>query len=234
MNLKNDGMKTVVITGASGGIGLELVKLFLQQKLQVIAVSRHTEVLKEIADPRLQVVVADINTESGRKAVAKVVEAQDTLDLLVNNAGAIVNKPFVEISPEELETVYRANVFAPYHLMQTLLPFMGKKTKAHVVNIGSMGGFQGTVKFAGLTAYSSSKFALAGLTEILAEEFKEKNIAFNCLALGTAQTKMLEEAFPGYKAPVSAAEMASFIVDFALKSHYFINGKIIPVSLSTT
>jgi NAD(P)-dependent dehydrogenase (short-subunit alcohol dehydrogenase family) len=105
--------------------------------------------------------------------------------------------------------------------------------KTHIVNISSIGGFQGSVKFPGLSAYSSSKAALVCLTECLAEEFKDKNIAFNCLALGAVQTDMLNEAFPGYKAPVSASSMASFVTDFVLKAHHFMNGKIIPVSLST-
>jgi NAD(P)-dependent dehydrogenase (short-subunit alcohol dehydrogenase family) len=96
-----------------------------------------------------------------------------------------------------------------------------------------MGGFQGTVKFAGLTAYSTSKAALCSFTELFAEEYKESTIKMNCLCLGAAQTEMLEEAFPGYQAPVSAEKMAEFIADFALKGHQWMNGKIIPVSLST-
>jgi NAD(P)-dependent dehydrogenase (short-subunit alcohol dehydrogenase family) len=74
---------------------------------------------------------------------------------------------------------------------------------------------------------------LACLTECLAEEFKEKNIAFNCLALGAVQTEMLVEAFPGYKAPLTAEEMAEFIMSFSLDGQKYLNGKIIPVSMST-
>jgi NAD(P)-dependent dehydrogenase (short-subunit alcohol dehydrogenase family) len=74
---------------------------------------------------------------------------------------------------------------------------------------------------------------LACLTECLAEELKEKNIAVNCLSLGATQTEMLNEAFPGYKAPLSAKDMASYIANFSLHAHNFMNGKIIPVSIST-
>jgi len=84
-----------------------------------------------------------------------------------------------------------------------------------------------------MSLYSASKGALAILTESLAEELKEQNIRVNALALGAVQTEMLEEAFPGYQAAVTAEEMADFITDFALKAHSYINGKIIPVSLST-
>jgi NAD(P)-dependent dehydrogenase (short-subunit alcohol dehydrogenase family) len=96
-----------------------------------------------------------------------------------------------------------------------------------------MGGVQGSAKFAGLSAYSSSKAALCTLTECLAEELKLENISVNCLALGAVQTEMLSKAFPGYRAPLSASEMAEFIVQFARSGHYYFNGKILPVSSTT-
>ena len=103
----------------------------------------------------------------------------------------------------------------------------------HIVNISTMGGFQGTVKFPGLAAYSTSKAAVVSFTELFAEEYKDSKIKMNCLCLGAAQTEMLEEAFPGYKAPLSAAEMAEFISDFTRRSHHYMNGKVLPVSLTT-
>lgn len=226
-------MKNVLITGASGGIGSELVHLFLEANHNVMAVSRNTKELAKIKNEKLWVIEADITTDKGRKQIKEQVKKGGELCILINNAGALVNKPFSKITDKELRDVYEANVFAPFQLLQQLIPLMGKTQRGHVINIGSMGGYQGSAKFAGLTAYSSSKFAIAGLTEILAEEFKDRNIAFNCLAIGAAQTKMLAKAFPGYKAPVSANQMADFIMDFSLHSHNYINGKIIPVSLST-
>jgi NAD(P)-dependent dehydrogenase (short-subunit alcohol dehydrogenase family) len=105
--------------------------------------------------------------------------------------------------------------------------------RAHIINISSMGGVQGSIKFPGLSSYSSAKAALGVLTECLAEEFKESNIRFNTLALGSVQTEMLEAAFPGYTAPLKPMEMAIFIKDFAERGGNFFNGKILPVSLST-
>ena len=99
--------------------------------------------------------------------------------------------------------------------------------------ISSMGGIQGSAKFPGLAAYSSSKGAVITLTELLAEEYKETGPAFNALALGAVQTEMLEAAFPGYQAPVSAAEMAKYIGDFALTGHHYYNGKVLQVSKTT-
>lgn len=155
------------------------------------------------------------------------------INAVVNNAGTLVNKPFSQITNIDLEKVYNVNVFSVFRLIQGILPMMDEKEKSHIVNISSMGGFQGSAKFAGLSAYSSSKAAMACLTECLAEEFKERNIAFNCLALGAVQTEMLEAAFPGYKAPVLASEMAMYISDFVLNAHKIMNGKVIPVSLTS-
>ncbi len=96
-----------------------------------------------------------------------------------------------------------------------------------------MGGIQGSLKFAGLSAYSSSKGAVITLMELLAEEYKERGVQFNALALGAVQTEMLKEAFPDYEAPTSAKDMAKYIADFALNGNSIFNGKVLQVSNST-
>lgn len=229
----------ILITGASRGIGFELVKRFSKNPgTLVIAVSRNITPLKKLVSTKnthsLLPLKANITKASDQKKIYNIIRSLKLdLDILINNAGHIVNKPFEKITPAELKQVYETNVFAPFTLVQTLLPLMNKKDRAHIVNIGSMGGVQGSAKFPGLSAYSSSKSALSGLTECLAEELSSKNVAVNCLALGAVQTEMLSQAFPGYKAPLGPVQMAEFICDFALKGHLFFNGKIIPVSSTT-
>jgi NAD(P)-dependent dehydrogenase (short-subunit alcohol dehydrogenase family) len=224
----------VIITGASRGIGFETTQLFLKNNHQVFCLTRNTESLENLNSPNLHIISTDLtSTESIDHAVAVIKSKVNCIDVVINNAGSIVNKPFEKIDYQELEIVYRVNVFAPFYLTQQLLHLLGRHSKAHVVNISSMGGFQGSAKFAGLSSYSSSKAAIAGLTECLAEEFKEKNISVNCLALGAVQTEMLEEAFPGYQAPLKPNQMADYIYDFAIKGHLYYNGKILPVSSST-
>jgi NAD(P)-dependent dehydrogenase (short-subunit alcohol dehydrogenase family) len=225
---------TVIITGASRGIGFELTKLFLNANYQVIALTRHTETLEGLSNSNLQIIATDLSSKiSIDKAVFAIKEKHQTIAFVINNAGTLVNKPFEDILYSDLEKTYQVNVFAPFYLTQQLLSVLGKKSKAHIVNISSIGGFQGSVKFSGLSSYSSSKAAVVGLTECMAEEFKEKNITVNCLALGAVQTEMLAEAFPGYEAPIKPFQMAEYIFDFTTKGHHYYNGKILPVSLST-
>lgn len=227
----------ILITGASRGIGYETVKkLAADPANTVIAVSRDAARLQKLVSDcgnnNVHVLPFDISSDLDRLVVA-IRAKVSSVDILINNAGALVNKPFAEITDEELHYVYNVNVFAPFRLIRSLLPLMGHHTTTHIINISSMGGFQGSAKFPGLSAYSSSKAAIAGLTECLAEEFKSNNIRVNCLALGAVQTEMLQQAFPGYEAPLNAAEMAGFVANFALTAHNYCNGKIIPVSLST-
>lgn len=158
-------------------------------------------------------------------------EQWHVVDVLINNAGRLLNKPFSETTAEEFENVYKVNVFGVAEITKAVLPMMGKE--GHVVTVSSMGGVQGSMKFPGLSAYSSSKGAVITLTELLAEEYKETGPSFNVLALGAVQTEMLEEAFPGYKAPVTALEMATYIKDFALTGQKLYNGKLLQVSNST-
>jgi NAD(P)-dependent dehydrogenase (short-subunit alcohol dehydrogenase family) len=134
------------------------------------------------------------------------------------------------MSSEEARMIMETNFFGPASLIRVVKPLM--PSGSHIVNISSMGGYQGSSKYRGLSYYSASKAALACLTECLATEFTGLGISVNCLALGSVQTEMINEAFPGYKAPVDAKQMAEYISGFALTGHKFFNGKILPVAVS--
>ncbi|WP_308990905.1 SDR family oxidoreductase [Mariniflexile litorale] len=224
--------KNIIITGTSRGIGFELVKLFAKQGHQVLALSRNNMPVDILELKNVTTFSFDLGNKEDYKTVEAFVGANwQEVDVLINNAGILINKPFSELSMIDFETVYKTNVFGVAELTRIVLPFM--KKRSHVVTISSMGGVQGSVKFPGLAAYSSSKAAVITLTELLAEEYKETGISFNVLALGAVQTEMLEEAFPGYIASTSALEMAQYIFDFALNGNKYYNGKLLQVSNST-
>lgn len=225
-------MKNIVITGTSRGIGFELAQQFANQGHQVLALSRNTKPLEQINHSNITTISVDLSSEKDiKKAVDFVSTEWKKVDILINNAGKLINKPFEQLTTQDFEEVYKVNVFAVAELTKNLLPFM--QQGSHVVTVSSMGGIQGSMKFPGLAAYSSAKGAVITLSELLAEEYKEQQIAFNVLALGAVQTEMLEEAFPGYEAPLSAKEMANYIFDFALTGNKYYNGKVLQVSSST-
>lgn len=224
--------KTVVVVGASRGIGFEIVKQFAIQGSKVFALSRDIEKMKRTFCTFSNVTPIQFDLSGNVIDQINSISAQiGTIDILINNAGYLVNKPFETISHNDFGTSYQINVIG---VMETVQGFLKSfHSEAHILNISSMGGFQGSVKFAGLSAYSTSKAALCSFTELFSEEFKTTTLSMNCLCLGAVQTEMLLEAFPGYKAPTSSAEMATFIVDFAQNGNRFFKGKILPVSMST-
>lgn len=225
-------MKRIIITGTSRGIGFEMVKLLAQQDCEILALSRNDQPVKELNLGNVTTFPFDLSSAEDLTKVEEFLKDNwKRVDVLINNAGKLVNKNFEEITSEELMAVYQTNTLGAFQLTQKVVPFM--KTDGHVVNISTMGGVQGSVKFPGLAAYSSSKAAIITLTELLAEEYKEKGPAFNVLALGAVKTEMLEEAFPGYEPPTTAEEMAAYIVDFALTGNKYYNGKLLQVSNST-
>ena len=225
-------MKNVIITGTSRGIGYELVPLFTDAGYNVLALSRNSAPISNINLDGCTIFPFDITDSKDILMVSQFVkENWKQVDILINNSGALINKPFAKTSIDDFISVYEVNVFGTAALTKAILPFM--KKDGHVVNISSMGGVQGSVKFPGLSAYSSSKGALITLTELLAEGYKETGPSFNALALGAVQTEMLEEAFPGFNATVSAEEMAQYIMQFSLSGHQMYNGKVLQVSNST-
>ena len=220
-------MKNVIITGTTSGIGLELVKIFSKEDFKVISLSRSDLSFKPLN--RVRHINFDITDEKSVDNLIDIIQNEyKNIDILINNAGKLINKPFKNISRDDLYSVFDVNVFGVFNLIQKLLPFF--KKNSHVVNISSVGGLVGSSKFPGLTAYSSSKGALNILTEVLAEEYAESGPRFNSLSLGSVNTPMLKEAFPGYSAKVNPDEMASFIFNFANTASSIFNGKVIPVS----
>jgi len=232
----------IIVTGASKGIGFETVKSFVSDgNHKIIALSRNIERLNLLkkecetinSDSEVVPVKYDLSARVYDDLTELIESKFSSVDILINNAGYLVPEKFESFKEEQAKQIFEINFFAPARLIKALLPLLRKSKKTHILNMSSMGGFQGSAKFEGLSYYSASKAAIASLTECLALEFKKDSIAVNCLALGAVQTEMLEQAFPGYQAPLQARQMAENIVDFALNGHKYYNGKILPVSLST-
>ncbi len=224
--------KNIVITGTSRGIGFELVQIFASQGHKILALSRNPKPVEELQLDPVHAMPFDLGSVRDHNRVKDFLEGKwEKVEILIHNAGLLLNKPFSQTTMDDFIAVYQTNVFGLAELTRGLIPFMS--TDGHVVSISSMGGVQGSMKFPGLAAYSSSKGAIITLTELLAEEYKDTGPSFNVLALGAVQTEMLAEAFPGYEAPVSAADMAIYISDFALHGNQFYNGKLLQVSSST-
>jgi short-subunit dehydrogenase len=228
----------ILITGGTRGIGRSLAILLANDpENRILVTGRQLNALKSLSESakfnNIVVLKLDLSLLTTQLQILnKFVFGQfDSIDVLINNAGSLVSKKFADTSEKDSRNMMEVNFFAPATLIRSFLPFM--KPGAHIVNISSMGGFQGSQKFPGLALYSASKAALACLTECLAEELKDLGIKINCLALGSVQTEMLQEAFPGYKASFTTEEMAEFIKEFVLTGNKYFNGKILPVARNT-
>lgn len=231
----------IIITGASSGVGFEaVIELVLSGKHKVLALARSQEKLARLLDiannlspeSKLYAIAFDIVHDDYDSLLQFIaVNFDNRIDVLVNNAGVLINKPFTQLLETDFVEMLQGNFIGHVRIIQAMLHLM--PPGSHIVNIGSMGGFQGSAKFPGLAAYSASKAALHALTECLSLELAGQGVKVNCLALGSAQTEMLEKAFPGYQSPVMAFEMGKYIADFALTGQQFFNGKVLPVALST-
>jgi len=232
-------MANIIVTGASRGIGFSTVcALAAQPGHRILALARSRNGLERLQEIKINeeskiypLEFDIINSDYSAVLLPFVREKVGNVNMLINNAGYLINKPFVETSMADFTALLQSNLLGHVSMIQHMIPLI--PSGGHIVNIGSMGGFQGSAKFPGLAAYSASKSALHTLTECLAMELAEKEIKINCLALGSAQTEMLDQAFPQYRSPVTAEEMGGYIADFTLSGHRFFNGKVLPVAVTT-
>lgn len=226
--------KTILITGASRGIGYETALKLASENHTIIATARSKDKLKELentAHPgKILPVVADLTVEHDIQKLADAASSFKQLDGLINNAGAVHREAFMDTDISVFQKLMDVNVMGIVRLIKALKPFLNKGS--HIVNVSSMSGYQGSLKFGGLSAYGASKAAVVGLSEVLSAEFADDGIAVNCLCLGAVQTEMFTDAFPGFEAPVSSRQMGRYIANFVLTGHQFYNGKVLPVALN--
>jgi 3-oxoacyl-[acyl-carrier protein] reductase len=221
----------ILITGISRGIGKELLRLAVDSSsiTKIIACSSSDSM--PVDSDKIQYLQLDFTDDKSIELLCNTVGGEN-INFLINNAGYLHQELFKNMDVANAKKMFNVNFWGPYQLIKGLLSNL-ISGGAHVVNIGSMGGFQGSGKFPGLAAYSSSKAALASMTECLAAEHKDENVSFNCLALGAVDTEMLKKAFPTYHAGVTAYSMASYIFNFTLYSGKVFRGKVLPVSIGT-
>jgi 3-oxoacyl-[acyl-carrier protein] reductase len=226
--------KTALITGASRGIGYQTALKFASEGYRVTAVARTKTRLDALCSEGGSLITASTADLSDVPAISELCggfrDSGNSIDYLVHNAGLLINKPFMELTDSDWYAMLEANLMSGVRLIRGLGESISPS--AHIVLVGSMGGYQGSSKFPGLSAYSATKGALAILAECLAVELADRDIRVNCLCLGAVQTEMLAQAFPGFRAPVSAEEMGGFLFDFAVNGSRFFNGKVLPVALS--
>ena len=221
-------MKTIVVTGTSSGIGHQICIQAAKMNFHVISVSRNIEPLKDIGG--IESFAIDItNKDSVDEFIDNLKSKKIKIDILINNAGYLVSELFGDTTYDSFKKTFDVNVFGLAEITRSLIPIIN--SDGHVINISSIGGVNGSKKFPGLSAYSSSKAAVIALTEVLAEEH-QNGPSFNVLALGAVQTKMLKEAFPDYNVDTKPEEMAKYILDFAINGNKLFNGKLISVSNS--
>ena len=231
-------MAKIIVTGAGRGIGLEIVKDLLSspENHKVIAISRHTGDIEDWKErqsdleKRLSICKMDL-MDASYNVLGDLLQEWGVVDVLINNAGQLINKGFDQLSDADWEQMLHVNLLSAVRMTRFVLPYLLQSNISHVVHIGSMGGYQGSSKFPGLSAYSVAKGGLAILSECLAAEYGGQGLKSNCLCLGAVNTDMLQQAFPGYTAPVESDTMASFIASFALQQYKVMNGQVIPVTL---
>ncbi len=218
----------IILTGATGGIGIELAKQLAARGSRLGLVSRSQEKLEQLAaqldidKDNISLISADITSADDRQKIVEQMNAAFSgYDMLINTAGIMDFTAFVDQSDERLEAVLQTNVIAPMQLCKKVLPFMLEQQKGHIVNIGSTFG---SIGFAWFTAYSTSKFAIRGFSQALRRELAETPVKVSYIAPRAVKTSLNSSAVYDMAKEVKMNmdkpdEVAQQIIQSIIKDH---------------
>lgn len=185
--------KVAIVTGGAQGLGAAHVRKLIEEGAKVvitdILVDKGEKLATELGDNATFVKLDVTDADSWEKAIKQAESAFGPVNILVNNAGIDIMKPFVDFTAEDLQKLLNVNLFGNFHGMQKVLPSMKKAGGGSIVNISSLEGLRGT---AGNSIYNASKFAATGLTKAVAQEYAEYNIRVNSVHPGAIQTPGVE------------------------------------------
>ncbi|PZF72656.1 SDR family NAD(P)-dependent oxidoreductase [Taibaiella soli] len=189
-----DTQKVWLVTGASKGLGLSLVKTLLNKGYKVAATSRTVESLEKEVGITANFLPLEVNLadeKSVANAIAETLETFGAIDVVVNNAGYGQWGTLEELSDSEIRRNFDVNVFGALNTIRSVMPHFRGRKSGHIINIASIGGFVGT--FSGFGAYFATKFAMVGFTEALSAEVKEFGIHATVVYPGYFRTNFLDE-----------------------------------------
>jgi NAD(P)-dependent dehydrogenase (short-subunit alcohol dehydrogenase family) len=189
--------RTMLITGASSGIGRDIASVLCGLGVKTALVARREGLLEELASiihekgGHALPLAADVTIpEAVREAVARAVDELGHIDILINSAGILKPGPVAAMAPRDLQHMLDVNLFGTLHVIQAVLPLMQQAGSGHIVNIGSLAGRRGTPPLGG---YSATKFALVGLTEALRVELFATGVHLALVMPGAVDTPMIQD-----------------------------------------
>ena len=215
--------KVAVITGASRGIGRHIVLALAHEGYNLTLVARSHESLSHITEELKDLetdilpVAADLEDDAAPDfIITQTIEHFGRLDVLINNAGIALNRPFAESTVNDWQTIFNVNVKASFFLCQKAIPFLKDSNHPVIINIGSVVDHKG---YQNQSLYASSKHAVAGYTSALAKEVQQLGIRVHLISPGGVNTEMVSQVRPDINTedliqPEEIAELVIFLCSY--------------------